>query len=227
MVKVNEGDSRMRGIFGCCLAIICLLNVGGCGNTQPTHFYLLRAMDSSLSRVALETKDSGISLGLGPISIPKYLDRPQIVTRVSSHEIALAEFHKWAAPLKENVSHVLEENLSGILKTEGVVSYPWNRGNLPDYQLSLDIIRLDGTKNQNAMLRVRWKLTAHKGKSVIQKKTSQFSEVLRGSDYEDLVEAMSRMLAAFSQEISDVLNVRLPSTLTAPKPQMDELGFLK
>lgn len=225
MGKVNEGDKRMRRILGCCLAIICLLNVWGCGNTQPTHFYLLRAMDSSLSHVALETKESGISLGLGPISIPKYLARPQIVTRVSSHEIDLAEFHKWAAPLKENVSHVLEENLSTLLRTEGVVSYPWNRGNLPDYQLALDIIQLDGTNNQEAILKVRWKLI--KGKSVIQKKTSQFSEVLPGPDYEDLVEAMSRMLAAFSQEIADVLNVRSPSSLKGPKLQMDNINPLK
>ena len=227
MEKVNEGETMMRCIVSWCLVIFSLMNISGCANTQPTHFYLLRAMDSSKNFASLKIKTSGVSLGLGPISIPKYLDRPQIVTRVSSHEIDLAEFHKWAAPLKENVSQVLEENLSTLLGTEGIVSYPWNRGNLPDYQLSLDILQLDGMNNQEALLKVRWKLIGNDGKSVLHKKSSQFSEVLRGSDYEDLVEAMSRMLTAFSQEIANVLNVRSSSTRKAPKPHMDDIDPLK
>lgn len=202
----------MKNVLGYCLGIICLLNIWGCANSQPTHFYLLRAMDTSSSGGSLEIGQLGVSLGLGPISLPKYLDRPQIVTRVSSHEIDLAEFHKWAAPLKENIGHVLQENLSVLLTTDGIVSYPWNRSTSPDYQLSLDIIQLDGTKNQVAEFKVRWTLTREDGKHVVQKKTSQFSEVIRGPDYEDLVEAMSRMLASLSGEIADAINVRSPAS---------------
>lgn len=202
----------MRGIVGLGVVTVWVLNLWGCVNTQPTHFYLLRAMDSSTNSVMVETKKSGVSLGLGPISFPKYLDRPHIVTRISSHEIDLAEFHKWAEPLKENVANVLDENLSALLSTDRIVQYPWQRSNLPDYQLSLDVIQLDGQKNQEAMLKVRWTLVADDGKRLLQKKTSQFSEILRGSEYEDLVEAMSRMLASFSQEIADVINTRSPAS---------------
>lgn len=202
----------MRGIVGLGVMTVWVLNLWGCANTQPTHFYLLRAMDSSTNSVMLETKKSGVSLGLGPISFPKYLDRPHIVTRISSHEIDLAEFHKWAEPLEDNVANVLDENLSALLSTDRIVPYPWKRSNPPDYQLSLDVIQLDGQKNQEAMLKVRWTLVADDGKRLLQKKTSQFSEILRGSEYEDLVEAMSRMLASFSQEIADAINTHsLPS----------------
>ncbi len=210
MERVNEGDKMMGRVFGSYLLILCLLNVWGCANTQPTHFYVLRAMDTSSSSTSVEMKKPGISLGLGPISLPKYLDRPQIVTRVSAYEIDLAEFHKWAAPLQENVSLVLEENLSALLATEGIVSYPWNRSKAPDYQLSLDIIQLDGIKNQEAMLKVRWTLAREDGRTVFHEKTSQFSEVIQGSQYENLVEAMSRLLTSFSKESADALNSRLP-----------------
>jgi len=201
----------MRGIVGLGVVTVCMLNLWGCANTQPTHFYLLRAIASSTSSVMVETKKSGVSLGLGPISFPKYLDRPHIVTRISSHEIDLAEFHKWAEPLKDNVANVLQENLSVLLSTDRIVPYPWNRLNLPDYKLSLDVIQLDGKKHQEAVLKVRWTLVENKGKSVLQKKTSQFSEILRGPEYEDLVEAMSRMLASFSQEIADAINAYSPA----------------
>ena len=211
--KVNERDKTMiRGIVGLGMVIVCMLNLWGCANTQPTHFYLLRAMDSSTNSAMLETKKSGVSLGLGPISFPKYLDRPHIVTRISSHEINLAEFHKWAEPLEENVANVLDENLSILLSTDRIVQYPWKRLNLPDYKLSLDVIQLDGKKHQEAVLKVRWTLVGNKGKIILQKKTSQFSEILRGPEYEDLVEAMSRMLASFSQEIADAINAHLPAS---------------
>lgn len=217
----------MRSVLGHCLIIICIVNLWGCANTQPTHFYLLDSADISSSLGTLERKSSGVSLGLGPINVPKYLDRPQIVTRIGPHEIDLAEFHKWAAPLKENVRHVLEENLSVLLATDGIVPYPWKRSNRVNYQLSLDIIRFDGMKNQEAVLKVRWKLVGNDGKSVLVKKTSQFSEVIQGPDYEDLVEAMSRMLTTFSQEIADALNVGSPSIIKVPMQKMNEIDPLE
>lgn len=184
---------------------ICVLNFLGCGTSQPSHFYLLRALSPASGSGLTETKQSKLSLGLGPVTFPKYLERPQIVTKASAHEVELAEFHKWAEPLRENVSHVLAENLSALLSTDRIVQYPWKRPFQPDYQLSLEVIQFDGTKSQEAVLKVRWTLVGDNGKTVLQKKTSQFSERLRGSDYEDLVEAMSRMLETFSKEIADAI----------------------
>ncbi len=211
-----------RKNLGFLVMLISLSHVWGCATTQPTHFYLMRAMGPSASASMLETKLQGVSLGLGPIRVPKYLERPQIVTRLSPHEIHLAEFHKWGAPLKENVSHVLEENLSELLDTDKIIIYPWNRSKLPDYQLSVDIIQFDGTRNQEAVLKVRWALAKGEKTIIFHKKTSQFSEVPRGGDYEALVEAMSRMLAAFSQEIADVLSARSTPTLKMSKPKTNE-----
>ncbi len=217
----------MRKFLGCWIVTVCLVNLWGCGTTDPTHFYLLRAMEVPVGASIGDAGQPGMSLGLGPISIPKYLERPQIVTRVSPHEIELAEFHKWGAPLKENVSHVLEENLSELLDTEKIVTYPWNRSKMPDYQLSLDVIQFDGMNNQEAVFKVRWALAKGERKNVLYKKTSQFSEIPRGVDYEALVEAMSRMLAAFSQEVADVLKVRSPSTGKISTPRMKETTPLK
>ncbi|MEX2492771.1 MAG: PqiC family protein [Nitrospirales bacterium] len=199
---------RIRSV---CMLTVLMVSVSACANSQPTHFYLLSAMQPSESSTMLDAKKSGVSLGLGPNSLPKYLDRPQIVTRISAHEIDLAEFHKWGEPLKDNLVSVLHKNLSMRLSTNRIVEYPWNRSNLPDYQLSLEVLQFDGTKNQEATLSVRWRLAGEDGKKVFQEKTSHFSEIMGGSDYTDLVEAMSRMLATFSQEIADVLNSRPPT----------------
>jgi len=196
--------------FRISVACVVVLNFLGCGTSQPSHFYLLRALSPASVSGLSETKQPGLSLGLGPVSFPKYLDRPQIVTKASAHEVELAEFHKWAEPLSENASHVLAENLSALLSTDRIVQYPWKRPYHPDYQLSLEVIQFDGTKSQEAVLKVRWTLVGDDGETLLVKKTSHFTEPVGGLDYEDFVQAMSRTLASFSQEIADAIN-GLPS----------------
>jgi uncharacterized lipoprotein YmbA len=206
---MNEVDmNRIIKIFGVSIACVFVLNFLGCGTSQPSHFYLLRSLSPDSVSGLSEPKQSNISLGLGPITFPKYLDRPQIVTKASAHEVELAEFHKWAEPLNENVSHVLAENLSALLSTDRIVQYPWKRPDQPDYQLSLNVIQLDGKRNQEAILKVRWTLTGDEGNTLLLQKTSQFSEILRSPEYEELVEAMSHMLASLSEEIAAAIKSR-------------------
>jgi hypothetical protein len=132
------------------------------------------------------------------------------VTKASAHEVELAEFHKWAEPLSENTSNVLAENLSALLSTDRIVQYPWKRSEPLDYQLSLEVIQFDGTKSQEAVLKVRWTLVGEDGETLLVKKTSHFTEPVGGLDYEDFVQAMSRTLDSLSKEIADAIN-GLPS----------------
>jgi uncharacterized lipoprotein YmbA len=201
-----------RIIKGFCISVACVfvLSFLGCGTSQPSHFYLLRALSPTSASDLSETKQSSLSIGLGPVTFPEYLNRPQIVTKASAHEVELAEFHKWAEPLNENTSNVLAENLSALLSTDRIVQYPWKRSEHLDYQLSLEVIQFDGTKSQEAVLKVRWTLVGEDGETLLVKKTSRFTEPVGGLDYEDFVQAMSRTLNSLSKEIADAIN-GLPS----------------
>jgi len=201
-----------RIVKGICISVACVfvLNFLGCGTSQPSQFYLLRALSPTSASDLSETTQSSLSIGLGPVTFPEYLNRPQIVTQASAHEVELAEFHKWAEPLKENVVNVLQENLSALLSPDRILQHPWKRPSLLDYQLSLDVIQFDGIKSQEAVLKVRWTLVGEEGESRLIEKTSHFIEPVGGSDYEDFVQAMSRTLDSLSQEIADAIK-SLPS----------------
>src|SRR5262245_19194049 len=41
-----------------------------------------------------------VSIGVGPVIMPGYLDRTQIVTRSGPDRVKLASFHRWAEPLE-------------------------------------------------------------------------------------------------------------------------------
>ena len=99
-----------------------------------------------------------ISLGIGPIELPPYVDRPQIVTRSGDNRLHLAEYDRWGEPLKEGVARVLAENLSTIVGTDHVVLFPWKASEIPDYQITVNVTRFDATATGTAVLTARWSI---------------------------------------------------------------------
>src|SRR5215510_9952978 len=96
------------------------LLVGGCAS-QPSRFYLLSALPSTETASPATSGQQRPTIGVGPVTLPRYVDRPQIVTRTSPYEIKVAEFDRWAEALDSNFSRVLADNLSFLLPTARVV----------------------------------------------------------------------------------------------------------
>jgi uncharacterized lipoprotein YmbA len=146
------------------------------------------------------------------------LDRPQIVTQSSAHEVDLAEFHKWAEPLNENVSHVLAENLSALLSTDRIEEYPWRSSTPVDYQVTVDILQFDGIKGGEAVLVARWSLLGHDEKTILTTKKTNVIQHPTSQDYEALVEAMSQILMDLSREIAQAIKALPPRISSRSSP---------
>jgi len=181
--------------------ILVLLALAGCGATsQPSKFYLLNALSSSGH--AMTKVPVGLAIGIGPIDIPEYVDRPQIVTRMSANELSLAEFHKWAEPLKDNIPQVLVENLSVLMKTDQVVRYPWKRSTPIDYQITIDIARFDTAPDNEAHLVARWQVFGEDTRVILDTKKSHFIAMLQGADYASIVSALNETIHDLSQAVA-------------------------
>ena len=89
----------------------------------------------------------GVALGIGPVALPDYLDRPEIVTRSSGNELSLADFDQWAGRLEDNFTRVLAENLSSILETDRVSLYPWKSSTPVDFQVTVEVSRFERAAN--------------------------------------------------------------------------------
>ena len=184
---------------------LCLMTIGGCGSSAPTRFYLLNSLSGpGTGQLVSDSKDS-MAIGIGPVTLPEYLDRPQIVTRTSDNGIQLADFDQWAEPLKENVSRILAENLSQMLSTNNVSIFPWKSSDKIDYQVLIEIVNFEGKLGDNALLTVRWAILGDDGKRVLLKRKSNFKESVGSGDYEVLVSAMNKMLEDFSREIAETI----------------------
>ena len=146
--------------------------------------------------------DPAIAVGLGPITLPDYLDRPQIVTRSQQNRVQLAEFDRWVGPLASDFSRVLAEDLTFLLRTDRVVQYPWPASLDVTYQVLIDCFRFDGILGDRAELEVQWSVLGNKGRQVLLLKRSSVSEPAANPTYEALVAAQGRALGKLSREIA-------------------------
>lgn len=183
-------------------AIIFLAIVLSACSTSPTpNFYILE-QEANLQLSGIE---QGLVIGLEPVNIAPYLDRPHIVTRTGNHKLELSEFNRWVESLKDSVSRVVAVNLSNSLKTNRVYLLPrHNKTPHLDYQITIDIVRFDGQLGGNARLTARWSLYDKQGNLLIAK-VSIITEPTSGEGYEYLVAAENRALKKLTLEISDMI----------------------
>lgn len=178
--------------------------LGGPSQTPATRFYVLNSLysEENVNRPEPVMVLIDASLGVGPIKLSQVLDRPQIIIRTSQNEIQVVDLDRWAAPLNENIINVLTDNLSTLLSTGSILKFPW-RTTIPiDYQVVLEITRLDGIPGGNVDLRARWGILSENGRKVLAEAKSAFTEPIGGNTIAEMVSAQSRLVAKLSLEIA-------------------------
>jgi len=187
--------------------VLCplLIIIGGCGRTQTARFYTLNALTEPPPRGQAAPSAHGVAVGLGPIRVPEYLDRPQIVTRVSPNEVKFAEYHRWAGPLADGLSNILAEDLSLLLGSDHIALYPWKSTTSIDCRVEIEVSRFDGKPGDSVLLESQWTVFSRDRERVLGAKTSSLREPVNGKGYEALVAAQSRALAALCREIAEAI----------------------
>ena len=150
---------------------LALLALTGCPGNAPTRLYVLTATTDKPA----STSPEGVAIGVGPITLPKYLDRPQIVTRVAANSLDQANLDQWGGDLNDNITRVVATNLSNLLATDRVSLYPWKDGAPVDFQVTMDIGRFDQDKDGNAVLNVFWSIVNKDGTVLLMRRSYRAS----------------------------------------------------
>jgi uncharacterized lipoprotein YmbA len=202
MMRFNANIRQM----GRSLILAVLLFFVGCVSmTPPVKFYTLTPMAAPPHKNGPGGDKQNVAVGVGPLTFPKILDRPQIVTRISPNRLHVAEFYRWGGSLREDFLTVLTANLALLLDSNRVAAYPWGAYLNPSLRLFLDVHCLDGTLGKLVALDVTWTITGPKIDQILLMRRSRLTERVIGGDYEDLVAAKSRILAALSREMAQAI----------------------
>jgi uncharacterized protein len=202
-------ESRIRLLSSLALLILPALTGGCVGRSAPARFYVLAGIPHPPVATSSSEPGRAPELGVGPVTLPRYLERTNIVTR-RGMELEVAEFDRWGEPLSESVPRAIAANLATLLRTERIVVFPWSSTTSIEHQVVIDVIRFDGGLGGDVLLEARWRVLGREKNDLVLR-YSAMTEATGESGYPALVAAMSRSLATLSREIADAVKT-LPAS---------------
>lgn len=179
------------------LSLLIGILLAGCASSSKS-FYVLTADGSAPS-------GSGMGIGVGPIALAEYIDRPNLVIAESPNQLSIADDHRWAGDLASSVARVTATNLGRRLGTGNVRTYPWRDDNGLRYQVTIDIRQLHGSGDGHAVIEAGWRLYALPERRVAAAKTFVDREPLQADGYPSLVAAQSKLLSRLAADIASAM----------------------
>jgi uncharacterized lipoprotein YmbA len=183
------------------IASLLLAFAAGCVlRGDGSQFYMLSA-DASAPLTA-----HPVRVGLGPVSVPAYLDAPTIVTRVDPNRLEYARFDRWASPLSLQVARVLAADLGGT-GSIAVVSYPWYPSTQVDVVVRVNLLAFENDPSGTAHLDATWSLVEPRSGVVRRSGRTTLDEPATARTTDGAVAALSRALAELARRIAEDLLV--------------------
>lgn len=186
-----------------CLAFLFTSSaaLSGCASSPEVSFYTLEPIAKTDTTVP---PLPALSISIGPVTMPDFVDRPQLVRRAEGARVLILESQRWAEPLKNAVPRLLAENLSLLLGTNRISAYPRGVSEEADCRVLLDFRRFEAAEdsvNIDALYTIR-----ALGDELSKTGKLHISEPIAGQDYEALVSAYNRALSALSKDLARVIS---------------------
>ncbi len=184
------------------LALLVFLSA--CTSSGPaTTYYVL---DSQVSISESSKANSYPSIGIGPITLPAYLDNMSLVSKAKNNVLNVSGYHAWAEPLDSAVARVLSRGVAATLNHEDVWAFPWDLRNRPTKQINISIEQLDGVRGESLSLQAKWFVYDSVRNEVLSRGDFNQSQSLNSSSYSDYVGTMENLLSEFAIELAALIS---------------------
>ncbi len=175
--------------------ILMLFMLSACAFTQQSRFYRLQSASADMAVSQRKT-----SVGVEEVSVPRYVDRPQIVlVDKDTSELTVSEFDRWAEPLSSSITRVLADDISLYLPNALVKPKNYSMENFT-YIISVEINKFDSTIDKKATLDAWWTIFKNGGVA------ARGRTILSGtptSGYDGVVNEQSKLLNQMAQQIAE------------------------
>jgi uncharacterized protein len=163
-------------------------------------FFVLTPAPSRNQPAAASTGQ--LAIGLGPVKLPDYLDRNEIVTRVEPNRLDLSENDRWAEPVEANFRHVLAADLASQLPNAQIVPFPWYDTTRLDFAVEVTVERFERDTSGNARLVAHWTVHEAAGGKLLTTRDSNLSDPAKSAAMADSVAAMSTAIEDLGVQIA-------------------------
>jgi uncharacterized lipoprotein YmbA len=186
----------------------------GCfgGGVAPQFFTLSPAAGSGSGGGAALAARPELGLAVGPIEFPRYLDRPEMVTRDGSHRLVLWGEHRWGGSLRTDILRVMGDDLGTLLGTARIAVFPVEPRFPIHYRVLLELLEFEGTLGGSVTLRARWTVAGPDGRALAIEE-ARVEEAAASASWQDLVAAHSAALGRVTRQIAERI-----ASISTPQP---------
>ncbi len=183
------------------LCLAATVTLAACGGSAQKYYRLA-------SEGPVPTGTAGLAVGVGPVTLPAYVDRAELVFQSGPNEFKVPADAHWAGSLKENISRVLAADLGQRLHSGNVLSFPWNPDAHLRYQIAVDVSQFHAISGQGAILEVAWRVETPDGKTTLRRGNGTFHEPIAGDGYDPVVTAENNLLAQLADAMAVMVRGR-------------------
>ncbi len=183
------------------LAVLAALALGCSKTPKPAYFTLRSASGEAAAAPIASRPDLGIVVG--PIAFPRYLDRPEVVTRDGANRLVVPDAHRWGGSLRDDILRVVSDDLGRLLGTTRVATYPDEPRFAARYRVVLDISEFERVSAESVSLRTRFTIASVPDGKALVVEDAAIEQPVASASYDDLVAAESAALGAVSKRIAD------------------------
>ena len=180
------------------LACLALALTACFSSSPPARFFGLSSMPDGPGADAPDQ----VSVGVGPIDVPEYLRRPQLVTRGQGSEFIVHEYARWAERLDSAIPRLLATNIDALSPGVVAVAMPYTAEVGIDYRLLGRVMRFDTDAAGLAVLEIQWGL-GRRGEHIGATHRSRYTAT--AADPEDpqaIVAALQETIDACSRDLA-------------------------
>lgn len=165
------------------------------GTSKNAKFYTQAA-----TSVGASSADYTAFVGVNRLQLPKYVDRPQMVTQQKdSVQINISEYNRWVELPSVLATRVVAEDLS-VLLPSAQIKMSQTKGETFDRTVSVEIIKMNAVLGDKAELEAWYTIKNNSKKILTQQKFAD--TVAIGKTYEDMANGYSQLLDKLSQKIA-------------------------
>jgi uncharacterized lipoprotein YmbA len=212
-----------RRLLRICTAGAIAMSLAGCSAMARTilapqkdvsKFYLLTpTADAAASTPSANTTGGDFTLGLGPIKIPPYLDRPEVVTRAAPNRLELSKEDRWGESVQNGFTNSMERDLTVETGAGRIIIFPWYSTEHIDMQVEVDVYRFETDGNGLATLSARWTIYDSTGKNILYTAEANLTQPSTAGDTTQAAAALSRTIGDLSAQIANMIhNLRAQQT---------------
>lgn len=196
------------------LALCAFASLSACASSPEPQLYLMK----SATGPVISQGSSNISVLVGPIVMPEYLKRSEIVYRSDAHDISINELDRWAESLERNMTSVITSNLATHLGTDQSFDYYANFSKKPDYTVRLNVTEFGRVSSDTVSLSVSWELV---NKSTQQNKlySENIETTIKYSEDEKDDKNVSNVIAAMNTALNE-LSLKIANQIIGKNPQI-------